>query len=93
MSLADLAAELPPVAMVKSKFAAEDPLDPDKLAAALAALGPGEIDSRDGMKWTGDSAWVHVRPSNTEPVVRVIAEAQDEPTAVDLIHRVENGLA
>ncbi|EQD49199.1 protein containing Alpha-D-phosphohexomutase, partial [mine drainage metagenome] len=33
--------------------------------------------------------WVHVRPSNTEPIARVIAEAADENTASDLIARVE----
>jgi len=92
-SLAELAAAWPPVAMVKTKFAAEDPPDPETLAAALAALGAGEIDRRDGVKWTGEDAWVHVRPSNTEPVVRIIAEAQDEGAAVDLISRVEAGLA
>lgn len=92
-SLEELAAELPPVAMVKTKFAAEDPPDPETLAAALAALGEGAIDSRDGVKWTGEGAWVHVRPSNTEPVVRIIAEAQDEDAAVELIKRVEAGLA
>ncbi|MCP4574313.1 MAG: phosphoglucosamine mutase [bacterium] len=92
-SLAELAGDLPPVAMVKTKFAAEDPPDPETLATALAALGEGEIDSRDGVKWTGREAWVHIRPSNTEPVVRIIAEAQDEGAAVELIERVKAGLA
>jgi len=32
---------------------------------------------------------VHVRQSNTEPIARVIAEAADEPTARELIARVE----
>ena len=92
-SLAELAAALPPVAMVKTKFAAEDPPDPETLATALAALGEGEIDRRDGVKWTGQDAWVHIRPSNTEPMVRIIAEAQDEGAAVELIERVKAGLA
>ena len=29
--------------------------------------------------WSGDDRWVHVRASNTEPIVRVIAEAADRP--------------
>jgi phosphomannomutase len=40
------------------------------------------------LKWTGAAAWVHVRPSNTEPVVRIIAEAASEQAARDLIARV-----
>ena len=62
----------------------------EALVKRLAALGPGEIDRRDGLKWTGGDAWVHVRPSNTEAVVRVIAEAKDEAAAVDLINRVRS---
>ena len=55
----------------------------------MANLGPGEIDRRDGLKWIGQDGWVHVRPSNTEAVVRIIAEAQDEAAAVELINRVK----
>ena len=86
-SLAQLAAELPPVAMVKTKV--EDPDFPsgDALERRLERLGPGEIDRRDGVKWTGADAWVHARSSNTEPAVRIIAEAKDESAAVELINR------
>jgi phosphomannomutase len=35
-------------------------------------------DTQDGLRLDGPDWWLHVRPSNTEPVVRVIAEA---PTA------------
>ena len=43
--------------------------------AALRRLGPGEIDDRDGLKWVGAGGWVHVRPSNTEPLLRLNLEA------------------
>jgi phosphomannomutase len=88
-TLGELADALPPVAMVKTKVAAEDLPAGDALERALRALGPGEIDDRDGLKWVGADAWVHVRPSNTEPVVRIIAEAQDEAAAVEMIERVQ----
>jgi phosphomannomutase len=72
-----LVAELPRFAMVKQKYtvARED------LPAALAALEqnwPGvHIDRTDGLRLDGADWWLHVRGSNTEPVVRVIAEARD----------------
>jgi phosphomannomutase len=88
-SLAELAGALPPVAMVKGKVDMAGAPDADRLAEALGALGEGEIDRRDGVKWTGDGVWVHVRPSNTEPVVRVIAEAQDTAAADELMNRVK----
>ena len=85
-----MADALPPVAMVKTKVAADALPAGDALASVLRALGEGQIDARDGLKWTGREAWVHVRPSNTEAVVRIIAEAKDEAAAVDLIHRVRS---
>jgi len=76
-TLRDLTAAFPPVVMLKEKLALAGAFDRAAWEAALEALGPGAIDARDGLKWTGAGAWVHVRPSNTEPIVRVIAEARD----------------
>lgn len=90
-SLAELVDDFPPVVMVKTKFAAEELPQGDELAAKLADLGPGGIDRRDGMKWVGEGEWVHVRPSNTEPVVRIIAEAASLEAAQELIRRVQAG--
>jgi phosphomannomutase len=87
-SLAEMADALPPVAMVKTKVDSADLPSGDHLARVLGGLGEGSIDDRDGLKWIGADAWVHVRPSNTEPVVRIIAEAKDEATAVELIKMV-----
>ena len=86
--LSGLIAALPPVAMVKEKVAADALPTGDALAAVLRDLGEGELDDRDGLKWTGREAWVHVRPSNTEPVIRIIAEAASEDDARALISRV-----
>ncbi len=89
-SLAGIVAGLPPVAMVKAKLESETLPAAERL---VAALGPGETDLRDGVKWLGRDGWVHVRASNTEPVVRIIAEAQDEAAAVELIDKVRAILA
>lgn len=48
-----------------------------------------EMDSRDGLRFSKNKSWVHVRASNTEPVLRVIAEAPSENEANDLCKRVE----
>jgi phosphomannomutase len=86
--LSAVAAALPPVVMVKQKVPAEALPGGAVLQERLAALGPGKLDTRDGVKWTGaDGAWLHVRPSNTEPVVRLIAEAASEQAAHALIAR------
>jgi phosphomannomutase len=42
------------------------------------------VNREDGLRLDGPDWWLHVRGSNTEPVVRVIAEAPDETRARQL---------
>jgi phosphomannomutase len=77
-SLSQLAAELPAYAIVKDKYE----LPREQLPAAYRALrtrwSDAIVNEIDGLRLDWPDRWVHVRGSNTEPVVRVIAEA---PTA------------
>jgi len=54
----------------------------DKVAASFAGEA---IDRTEGIKVILKNAWVHVRASNTEPVIRVIAEAETQNKARELI--------
>lgn len=45
------------------------------------------IDETDGVKFLFDDRWLHLRPSNTEPIMRVFAEAADPNGAKELITR------
>jgi phosphomannomutase len=80
MKISQLADELPRYEIVKTKFA----LAADKLPAALDALQrsfPDATASRlDGLRLDWPTRWLLVRGSNTEPIVRAIAEA---PTAAE----------
>jgi phosphomannomutase len=59
--------------------------------AALRERFPhAEADERDGLRLGWPDRWLHVRPSNTEPIVRLIAEA---PTAPEARHLVDAGRA
>jgi phosphomannomutase len=48
-----------------------------------------KLDDSDGLRIDFDEGWLHVRPSNTEPIARVIAEATDSLTAFKLSNRVK----
>ena len=48
-----------------------------------------KIDDSDGLRIDFEEGWLHVRPSNTEPIARVIAEAADSLTAYKLSNRVK----
>ena len=73
--------------IVKDKLERPDaPLD--SVYAALKAEFPeAEADAQDGLRLAWPDRWVHVRPSGTEPIVRVIAEAPSEQQARELVTR------
>lgn len=78
--LSEVVAELPCYTIVKDKYTVPRDRLP-KLNAALEARWPEAKANRvDGLRLDWADRWVHVRPSNTEPIVRVIAEA---PRAAD----------
>lgn len=85
-----LAERLPRMAMHKMKVDVSPDLQGAKLAAALDALAavfPDATASRiDGLRLDWPDAWALVRASNTEPIVRIVAEASD-PEAADAICR------
>lgn len=84
-SLSQIVAEYPRYVIVKDKLKRPDaPLDA-VYAALRAAFADAEPDTQDGLRLTWPDRWVHVRPSGTEPIVRVIAEAPSEAEAEALI--------
>jgi len=90
-SLAQLVEELPRYHMIKTKIACSAETA-RALAARLAAKFPGQpVNTADGVRvdFPSDKAWVHVRASNTEPIVRIIAEAASGREAEDLIAAVQ----
>lgn len=75
--------------MVKDKVAFDPAQDAESILARVAAEYAGaEIDRRDGLKIVYPSAWVHLRKSNTEPILRIYAEARDREQAEALAERV-----
>ena len=69
-----------------------------QLALRQAFAGEGQLDETEGLRITWpDRSWLHIRPSNTEPIIRVMAEADTEEEADRLAKRavglVEDALA
>jgi phosphomannomutase len=77
---------LPAYVMMKDRL--EDVTDWPSRALALERRFDGfALDRTDGLRFSAGRAWLHVRPSGTEPIVRLIAEAEDRAAAADLIAR------
>src|SRR5262249_11308660 len=103
--LSRLVSELPRYRMVKDQYPIvharreRDPGEPsvstdvtelwDRIASAYLEA---RADRRDGLRLEWDDRWVHIRASNTEPIVRVIAEAAEPAVARELSGRIGNWL-
>jgi len=51
------------------------------------------LDTTDGLRFARDRAWLHVRPSGTEPIVRLIAESPDAAATQELLARARRAFA
>ena len=63
------------------------------IGAVKSAFKTEEMDERDGLKIIFPQSWVHVRESNTEPIVRIIAEAPSMEDAENLVQKVRDILS
>ena len=90
-TISQLVADIPKYEIVKTKFECRRE-DADRAVAALKKEFASEkIDTQDGIRidWDTDRTWIHARPSNTEPIMRIIAEAPDRATAQAKIDQVQ----
>lgn len=86
--LSALRSTLPRYFMAKGKAALGDG-SPDRMLNALREryAGSARINTDDGLRIDFPDRWVHVRKSNTEPIVRIIAEAGTPEEADELLRR------
>ena len=86
-SLSSIVARFPRYAILKDKLDRPDaPLDA-VYGALRDAFPDAVVDTQDGLRLGWPDRWVHVRPSGTEPIVRVIAEAPTIEGAQALVAR------
>jgi phosphomannomutase len=55
------------------------------LKKSRRSIKKSRINTLDGIKVYGKGLWLHIRPSNTEPVIRVIAEGRDKKEVRKLV--------
>ena len=83
--LSKIVASYPRYIIVKDKLDRPNaPLD-TVYEALKRAFPDAEADTQDGLRLTWPDRWVHIRPSGTEPIVRVIAEAPSAAEAEKLV--------
>jgi phosphomannomutase len=91
--LSELVRGLPSYVMIKTKLPCPAEAVGEILREAKAALAgrPGaRLNDADGLRADLEEGWVCVRASNTEPILRIIAEARTQPQAESLVQRVRH---
>jgi phosphomannomutase len=88
-TISQLVSEIPRYEIVKTKFECRREDANRAVEAVKRAFARERVDTQDGIRIDWDRAWVHARPSNTEPIMRIIAEAPDRKTAEEKIAGVQ----
>ncbi len=75
--------------MIKDKIQLTKEINVDELLSNVEVKFASEkINTEDGVKIDFEKGWVHLRKSNTEPIIRVYAEAASEESAQALVEKV-----
>ena len=90
--LSKLVDSIPAYAIVKDKVDASTELIQRIKPILAEAFRDQHLDDQDGVRVDWPDRWVHVRPSNTEPIIRLIAEAKQRSDAVALINQTRAAL-
>jgi len=92
VSLSEKKKSLPQYEIVKSKIALENA---EQVASVLEevkskmASGASSINEEDGFRFDFGKSWLHIRPSNTEPIIRLIVEAPTKAEAEDILRQTK----
>ena len=86
-SISDEICSIPKYLMVKDKILLNSKIDFDSLESIFDC---DEINRLDGIKFSWSDKWIHIRKSNTEPIIRIFAEAPTKDEVDDLVNTLKN---
>ncbi len=91
MKASELRASYPPYFISKNKIELTPQINVDGILEQMKAKYASEkVNTIDGVKidFEKEKEWVHLRKSNTEPIIRIYAESKDEARANSLANRI-----
>ena len=88
-SISDEICSIPKYLMVKDKILLNSKIDFDSLESIFDCA---EINKDDGIKFIWPNKWIHIRKSNTEPIMRIFAEAPTKDEVDELVNTLKNYL-
>jgi phosphomannomutase len=92
--VSEIAAEIGHYEIVKEKVPRPAGSLDDAYAQLASALKAPVVDRQDGLRldWPEERRWAHLRPSGTEPIVRIITEAPTREEALELVEALRAAL-
>ena len=92
--MSEMRASYPNYEMAKNKIELKAGMNPEDLIEKMKAKYANEnVNTVDGLKIDFAEEWVHLRKSNTEPIIRIYTESKSKDAAEALAKRIENELS
>ena len=88
-SISDEITNIPKYLMIKDKIHIDSKIDFDSLETIFDC---NEINKLDGIKFSWPNKWIHIRRSNTEPIIRIFDEESTQEEVDELINTLKNYL-
>ena len=89
LKMSELKASYPAYQMAKKKIQLTEKIDVEAILSSMAdQYSNNDLNKIDGLKIEFESSWVHLRKSNTEPIIRIYTEAQTAQDANELGDRI-----
>ena len=80
---------MPKFIIVKDKIKLSN-IDPQSIFNKIELKYPdANIDKSDGLKLSWENSWMHIRKSNTEPIIRIYAEGENKMIASNLVETIK----
>ena len=88
-SCTEIRRQYPVYVISKNKIELRPGMDVKAILAHMAEkYADKQVNTIDGVKIDFDNGWVHLRPSNTEPIIRIYAEAETETLADNMATKI-----
>ena len=88
-SCTEIRRQYPAYVISKNKIELRPGMDVKAILTYMAEkYADKQVDTIDGVKIDFDNGWVHLRPSNTEPIIRIYAEAETESLADNMATKI-----
>lgn len=92
-TVSQLMDQFPRYTVVKEKMVCPSEKIPAVLRMLRQEYGEFPLDTRDGVKVTLPEGWFLVRGSNTEPIIRIVAESRSDSQAREIVTRIYDRVA